>query len=426
VRPSGINQQRAWFDWVRFNQHHLAAWIAWMNDEVKSVAPHIPTHAKVMANIFKRSFLAQGTDPELICAVTDIAGNDAWAYDGTFHGYAYDWQSAQMWYDLLHSFRDQPVYNSENHFIRDSSPASHIPPMHIRSVLWQGAIHHQGATAMWVWDEPRDHDTSGNISLRPANVHAAGKTLLDLRRLTPEVAALSTAPARVALLYSVPSIFWEETYTPTATAAYSALMFSGHPVTFISEDQLAAGTRSRANGKVDTLILPNATHVSKAAIQGIQKFMAGGGRVLAIGTDNLVFDEYSQKHTLDFKPLPIKNIPVPAQATADDRAVRLVTQALRPFLPQDNTWRLLDIASGSTAWGVEWRIVPYKEGHLLTMTNMTTEPVHVHLKGPYNIENTALWDLFSNQPISARRIKLAPMEPHLVFIREVLKIEENF
>ncbi|EIP99952.1 beta-galactosidase [Opitutaceae bacterium TAV1] len=416
VRPDGLEQQRAWFDWVRFNQHHLAEWIRWMNDEVKSVAPEILTHAKVMANIFKRSFLAQGTDPELICAVTDIAGNDAWAYSGASNGYAYDWQSAQMWYDLLHSFQGQPVYNSENHFIRDSAPAVHIPPAHTRSVLWQGAIHHQGATAMWVWDEPRDHDTSGNISLRPANVWAAGKTLLDLRRLAPEVAALSSARARAALLYSVPSIFWEETYTPTATAAYSALMFSGLPVTFISENQLATGIRSHANEKVDTLILPRSTHVSEAAISGIRQFIEQGGRVLAIGADNLAFNEYDQKHTVDFEKLSIKNIPVSAQDTADDRAVRNVAQALRPFLSQEYAWRLQDANSGNTAWGVEWRAVPYKDGHLLSMANMTTEPVHVRLEGP-NDDAWSIVDLFSNQPVSSRKIELVPMEPHLFFVK---------
>lgn len=416
VRPDGLLQQRAWFDWVRFNQHHLAAWIRWMNDEVKSVAPEILTHTKVMANIFKRSFLAQGTDPELICAVTDIAGNDAWAYSGASHGYAYDWQSAQMWYDLLHSFRDQPVYNSENHFIRDAAPAVHISPSHTRSILWQGAIHHQGATAMWVWDEPRDHDTSGNISLRPANVWAAGKTLLDLRRLAPEVAALSSARARVALLYSVPSIYWEETYTPTATAAYSALMFLGHPVTFISENQLAAGIRSRANEKIDTLILPRATHVSAAAISGIRQFIAQGGQVLAIGADNLAFDEYSQKHTVDFGKLPIKNIPVSAQDTANDRVVKNVTQALHPFLPQEKSWRLHDANSGNTSWGVEWRTVSYKDGHLLSMINMTTEPVYVRLVGP-NDDAWSIADLFSNQPLSSRQIELAPMEPCLLFVK---------
>lgn len=416
VRPEGIEQQRAWFDWVRFNQQHLAEWIGWMNEEVKSIAPEILTHAKVMANIFKRSYLAQGTDPELICAVTDIAGNDAWAYHGG--GYAYDWQSSQMWYDLLHSFRDQSVFNSENHFIRDSSPATHIPAAHTRSVLWQGALHHQGATAMWVWDEPRDRDTSGNISLRPANVWAAGKTLLDLRRLAPEVAALSSAPARVALLYSVPSIFWEDTYTPTATTVYSALMFSGYPVTFISEKQLATGVRSRANEKVDTLILPHATHVSPKAIEGIQKFIADGGRVLAIGNDNLAFNEYGQKHSSELSRVSVKQIPVSAQSSTDNHAVKLVSHALMPFFPSEATWQLCDALSNDAAWGVEWRIVPYQNGHLLSMTNMTQEPVHVRVKNPLNTEETAhIIDLFTDQPVSTNRFELAPMEPYLFFLK---------
>lgn len=419
VRPEGLSEQRAWYDWIRFNQQHLAAWIGWLDSQVKEVAPEVFTHAKVMANIFKRSYLAQGTDPELICAVTDLAGNDAWAYHGVSSRYAYDWQSSQMWYDLLHSFRGQPVYNSENHFIRDSAPPVSIPSAHTRSILWQGAIHHMGATAMWVWDEPRDHDVSGNISLRPANTYAAGRTMLDLRRLAPEVSALAKAPAKVALLYSVPSIFWNESYTPAATATYTALMFAGEPVTFISERQLAAGERSVVNAAATTLILTQATHVSDEILRGLSAFVEGGGKILAIGEANLGHDEYGRPRRVESALADrIVTLPMPAGGSGQVDVAREISRVLRPHLDRSAAGLLVDAASGEPAWGVEHRLTPFENGHLLTMTNLLPHAVEVRFDTGL-ADQAEVVDLFTERPASLSRLMLDPMEPRLFFLKPV-------
>lgn len=41
--------------------------------------------------------------------------------------FAYDWRREASWYDLLHSFYAQPLFNSENHIIYDGTPAIPFP-----------------------------------------------------------------------------------------------------------------------------------------------------------------------------------------------------------------------------------------------------------------------------------------------------------
>ncbi len=113
---------RAYYDWIRFNQQHFAAWHQWLNDRVKAAAPQVLTHAKIMTDIFDRQKLSRGIDPELICNITDLAGNDSYAWPNPYGNYAYNWRQVAMWYDLLHSFKGQPVFNSENHLVLDGSP----------------------------------------------------------------------------------------------------------------------------------------------------------------------------------------------------------------------------------------------------------------------------------------------------------------
>src|SRR5205823_4354244 len=133
---------------------------------VKSVLPDVLTHAKGMVfNIFNRDVIHYGMEPETMCAATDLAGCDAYAFPGG--GWAYDWIGQEMYYDLLNSFGGQPVFNSENHLIPDGTPPGHLSMHHTRCALWQAALHHQGATTIWVWEEAVDPALAGSIYFRP-------------------------------------------------------------------------------------------------------------------------------------------------------------------------------------------------------------------------------------------------------------------
>ena len=294
IAPPGIglkatdNENRAYYDWVRFNQQHFAAWHAWLGSVVKRQLPDTPTHAKFMVfNCLDREKLHFGVDPEMFCDATDLAGCDAYAFPAA-NNETYNWMGEEFYYDLLYSFRHQPVFNSENHVIPDGSPPNHLPWAATRAAIWQGGLHHQTASTIWVWEEAADMSLAGSIYFRPANAYGADRAMLDLNRFPAEAAAIDQLPPRVALLYSPSSIFWENTYKDTMLSCYRQLTYLGEPVDFISERQLAEG-RSPAN---EWIIAPAVTHIADAAAQALRRFVQVGGRLALAGTNNFAYDEY--------------------------------------------------------------------------------------------------------------------------------------
>ena len=240
-------KNRAFYDWQRFNKKHFAEWHGWLSQTLKKNLPDIPTHAKIMVFFtMDRDKMGYGVDPEEFTDATDLAGCDAYAFPDGDHQ-SYDWRGEEFWYDLLNSFHNQPVFNSENHVIPDGTPPVHIPMTMTRAQFWQGALHHQGVTTTWVWEEARDPSLSGSIFFRPANAYGAGRAFVDLGHFAPEVAAINQAPAQVALLYSQPSIFWEEKYAAHASGHV-------HPSEFPRREgdvrqRIDAAKRTRAEGE---------------------------------------------------------------------------------------------------------------------------------------------------------------------------------
>lgn len=396
--PAGVPAQRAYYDWTCFNKKMFADWHAGLAAVLKSHGLKAPTHTKIMVfQAMDRDKLSHGVDPELMCRATDVAGCDAYAFIAG--EYAYDWFGQEFYYDLLHSFRGQTVFNSENHVIPDGSGMWHIPMNHTRSALWQGGLHHQGATTIWVWEKAADSSLAGSIYFRPANVYGAGRAMLDLNRLAREVTAINTAKPRVALLYSQPSIFWEEKYQGTMRSLYTALNFMGENVTFVSERQLAGGTAP----KVEWLIVANATHVLTSTPGAIAAFNKSGGKVLLAGKESLSRDEYD-------KPLsPVIDYPT-MDLAGDDRAIMTkLRQAMAPLQLNE----LLDGLTGQPAWGVEFRVVKQAGATLIPLINFNKETKKVKL--PRWTKERAV-DLLCGENVDLKTISLDPMVPRLLQI----------
>ena len=393
--PAGVPAQRAYYDWTCFNKKMFADWHAWMGSLLKQHGVKAPTHTKIMVfQTLDRDKLAHGVDPELMCRATDLAGCDAYAF--MTGPYAYDWLGHEFFYDLLHSFRGQSVFNSENHSIPDNSTAYHIPMSHTRSVIWQGGLHHQGSTTIWVWEHAADPSLAGSIYFRPANVYGAGRAMLDLNRLAPEVTALNTAKSRVALLYSQPSLFWEERYQGTICSLYTVLNFMGENVTFVSERQLAEGKAA----KVQWLLVPNATHVLHSTATALAAFAKKGGKILLVGKDSLSRDEYDRPLTrADYPEMDLAgNEP----ATAD---------ALRQVLAPLTFDELSDTSTGKPAWGVEFRVLRQGRTTLIPLNNLNKDAKTVSL--PRSAQASAL-DLLSGKRLDLKAVGLEPMTPRLL------------
>lgn len=423
---SDVGSKRAYYDWIRFDQSSFAEWFQWMNDIVKKQAPNLPTHIKVNAPIFfvRELVMDSGVDPELLSRITDLAGNDCEVYSpegGSYphdkgvldRSFAYNWQVQELWYDLLHSFANKPVINSENHFIVDNSPAVTIPANHTRSVLWQGALHHCAASTLWLWEEPSENPFKGSIYLRPANMFAAGRTMLDMNRLAPELAAINQAKPKIALLYSMPSVIWEQNYfvgqqvgdkLDVVKKVYTALTFLGQPVTFVSERQLAEGSAA----KVDWIIIPNATLVEDTTIKALDEFAAKGGKVLMAGKDCLAWDEYERPRKL---PNRLANA-LHVNPASDDRTLMADISSILTSGGVSLT-SLNDVKDGKRALCVEYRVVHYHNGALIPMTNISPEQQSVKL----DIHGSAV-DLLTNETIDLNKINLDPMSPRLLLVRK--------
>ncbi len=392
---TGVPAQRAYYDWTCFNKRMFADWHAWMDSLLKQQGVRAPTHTKIMVfQTLDRDKLAHGVDPELMCRTTDLAGCDAYAFPGG--AYAYDWFGQEFFYDLLHSFRGQSVFNSENHVIPDNSPPSHIPMSHTRSVLWQGGLHHQGSTTIWVWEHAADPSLAGSIYFRPANVYGAGRAMLDLNRLAPEVRAFDTATPRVALLYSQPSIFWEQKYQGTIYSLYTALNFMGENVTFVSERQLAAGTAA----KVQWLLVPNATHVLPSTSAALAAYATAGTKILLIGKESLTRDEYD-------RPLARTEYQVTEMAGDEPGTAAMLRQKLAPMAFDE----LRDVATGKPVWGVEFRTVRRGQTALIALNNFNKEGKTVSLP---RWTKVAAVDLLSGESVDPRGFKVETMTPRLL------------
>lgn len=396
--PTTVPAQRAYYDWTCFNKQMFADWHGGLAAKLKQHGVKAATHTKIMVFLtLDRDKLAYGVDPELMCDATDLAGCDAYAFPGgTF---AYDWFGQEFFYDLLHSFRGQSVFNSENHLIPDNSPPNHIPLNHSRSVIWQGGLHHQGSTTIWVWENAADPSLAGSIYFRPANVYGAGRAMLDLNRLSAEVTAINSAPPSVALLYSPPSIFWEPKYQPTIYSCYTALTFLGQNVTFISERQLAQGRAP----KVPWLVVPNVTHVLPTTLPALAQFQKTGGKVLLVGKDCLARDDYDQ-------PLSIPiNFPTIDLAGSDAATAAVLHQSLSSLPPHE----LLEAPSGKPAWGVEYRVVPRGQTTLVPVVNFNHEPKSLRFPA---WTNRSASDLLSGDQVNPDAFKAEPMLPRLLRI----------
>lgn len=413
----GLEERRALFDWACFNQEHFAEWHAWLASLVKLHAPGALTHAKVMAFMCLSSSKAvDGIDPELICSTTDMAGCDAGAVFSGMPGDmnplfessdAYVWHMEELYYDLLHSFYGQPVINSENHFIAEGQPPESWPAMHTSCLLLQGALHHQSANILWVWDEPSGDDLfmKGSVYLRPANLYAASRIGFDLNRLALQVAALANAPCHVGLLYSVPSVFWQEDgrgdYAWMLKAVYRALCFQGQPSTFISEHQLQEGKKALP----PLIIIPNATHVEDATVDALAKYAQSGGKLLLLGKNALRWNRYQEEHDL---PEALKSL----ERLSANESLAVIETRLKEMLRVNgiSAPELVDAKSGVSARGVEYRIVRFNGKTLASLANLFKMPVKLTLKIP----ETYGRDLLSGKDVDTSGFIMDSMETLLL------------
>jgi hypothetical protein len=344
---------------------------------IRELAPHVPIHTKAMSTaLLWRHTIAWGTEPERFGRFSNMSGNDCWMWpvpEESRGGWATNWTTQNMAYDLQRSVTRMPVFNSENHLSPDRS-TFYIDPNHFRTALWQGAIHGQAATTIWVWERSFDRgsDFYGNVMDRPGCAQAVGETCLDLNRCAAEVAALQNAPADVAMVYSIASTAKDGNYLPNATRMYEALNFCGVKIDFISEAQLARG----AGKQYKMIVCPSATHMTSASFSALTELPDSVRLVISGHTPHRTpyggrFAE-SEVERLRTRALRI------SASTTDTREIRdmLFAELERIGAGADV---LLAGFDGKPVWGIEWLPVAFGDRTIFNAVNLTGEPRDVRI-----------------------------------------------
>lgn len=400
--------QPEFYDYSIFNEHRFAAWHKWMGDVIHSMAPKALVHAKiqlemaVLSRWYHKS--SWGVDPELFGQLLNLNGDDDMVLEPDAGSeWALSWQLQNMGYDIQRSMAAKPIFNSENHPTLDGY-RDYVAPEHFRTTLWQGAIHGQGATTIWVWERSSNPANSvyGNVMDRPGCAQAVGVACLDLNRFAGEVTALQKVKAPVAIVYSGTSIKPDRRYRQSMETLYTALNFSGIKLDFISERQLIAGK----GRDYKLIVVPDATQILPQAMDALSRRR---GTRLAIAGDGLAKDCYGKgtrlsqldKLRLDALVLDAK-LPAKKIQTVLRRELDKI-EALPPL-------RVVDGATGQAVWGVEWLPARVNGRTVINLVNLLNKPVDVKiLRGNRTLATVNLLSLGGREPVET----LQPMTPVL-------------
>ena len=199
-----------------------------------------------------------------------------------------------MWYDYLYSVTGKPVYNSEDHFIKDGTTKyDDDQRTTIRYNLWQGAVHGRAMSTMWVWDRSYDENSAlyNSILTRPDCVAEAGYTSLDMMRSADDIIKLSSKTPEVALFYSKTSRIFNDDHMGNLVLYYKALLCSGKRVGFVTETSLDKLSN------YDCLIIPSVTHTTPEAVTAVKNYLTNGGKVIYYDANCMKYDKFGK--TLD-------------------------------------------------------------------------------------------------------------------------------
>jgi len=394
------------YDWIQFNNQLFSSWHVWMADIVREVTEDVPLHVKMMMT----NELPWGIDPEQFSELSDINGNDGTNYlsEGK-QGFL----KQSRYYDLQSSLKKAPVFNSEDHIIRDGD-VQYIPgqAIHTSANMWQGGIHGRNATTIWVWERTyEENDFKGSVLHRPDVVAGIGKVNLDLNRLAEEVTAFQNEQTEAVILSSQASRFYSSNYEKATTASYEAASLSGVKVGFVTEKQIANG--SLLGKKV--LIVPDATHVYSSTLEEIKQFAEAGGKVLLVGTNALKYNEHNEEQLVEKRQAIIE------LATTVHSAIgaELLRTQLLPILTQQNMLavKLFDVATGELVSDVEWRSVMYEGKRLINIINLSSEIKNIEVE--VNDVKIHSWiNVINGELGSSSEVKLESFVPILIEVNE--------
>ena len=366
------------YDYKMFNDKVFSEWHRWMAGIVHELAPDVPLHSKLMNYLDDDDIadrMKRGVGYEKYYDFLELNGCDAHDYinDGSrLYQVSDGYHVEKMWYDYMRSIKDAPVINSEDHIIPDRSENySDEVADYVAQNMWQGAIHGRANSTIWAWQRAnaKTEDFYGLVLYRPDVVAAISKEALNLNRNAYEVTALQNDDKEVGILYSDSSIIQDMSTSYAIYQAYSACLYSGKAVQFVTPSQLHKMNYCKV------LIVPQSTHVTAETLDYIKQFIENGGKVMIIGQKSLKknekgFDNDADKLNYIFANSYVINYDG-AKGTTGSITETELHDEIRKVLSQAGVYNVFvkDSVSGEATDYVEYNIGVYNGDIILNMVS---------------------------------------------------------
>ena len=397
----------------RYNDTIMTDYLTFIANEVKSLAPEIKIFAKNLPAIraHGKKSLAHGINIETMTGIFDVNGCDAMHY---YYHSEYPLQAKTEWYDLLTSVEDLPIFNTEDHLIRDGKTLdlSGIITSSSYADMWQGAVHGRRQSIVWLWDRDKEKITNSymnaNMLLRPDIVANNGKLFLDMQRLSKELSALSGAKRDVAILYSYDSLTYVPSYLSSVYQAYTNTLYLGKRPLFVTESQI-----DKLFG-CSVLIIPEAVSVTDETYSKIVEFKQNGGKIVMMGENSLSADEFLRARNTDEVKSGAAIVAVKATANEEISQAVNLSDTLKSVFDEAGirTVKLFNALDGSTAADTEYTVGSLNGAKIVNLCNYgdTAKTVYI-TDGGETVESSA--ELLSGKAMQ-RNIVLEPYKPVMI------------
>lgn len=420
-----IDVMPAMWDYIDFNDQNFSDIHEYMYNVIHECNPDVLVGIKVMQDYdcderdWRRDFILRGTDVERIAEYLTINGNDANNYYDP-QDYQWDIMNKMSFYDLQASIRKAPVFDFENHVIRDrdTSYGEEIMVNHVAADTWQGAIHGRGGSAIWIWERSYNdsHDFAGSILNRPDVVAENSKTMLDLHRLVDEVTALENTERRIGILYSRTARLYSKYNSNALTNIYEASTYTGERVEFVTENQAIEGKLNKCD--VEVLVVPYSTHLKKGTAEAVADFIRKGGKVIVVGDESFAGDQYNLPTDAETRSYILSNSTViDERLEGDDQlSEEVLTDVWNSLLGYfgNRGVKLVDAVNGEPMFGVSYTYTMENGAVLVNICNYDYDNVK-NAKVMYNGSPVGqAIELRSMNKISCDNITLNSVEPILM------------
>lgn len=350
------------------------------------------THFSSYYNFAGQDPLITLADFEAHWGMFDIVG-----FDGGFGleggEFSLDFAKGGLELDMARSFHPtKPVANNENHVIIDGIYRDYDGnAIYLSNIL--AYLLGQNSGSIWNWANTR-HTYGEYVFTRVNTCAATIRAALDVRRFPEEVAAMrrtDNPPFRI--FHSLPSM-QNESYAISLYGLYAAASFTGWPVRFLSERDLAK--KDFKGAKI--VLVPDARCVSDETFDALSEFAQAGGIVIVEGGSALACDVWG-------KYVPSRSASACHFRRMGDAGSRTRFNALADALDQIAMRPpfSLSVADGSRPYGVIWRTGKTARGERVTfVANLNRSRTIVRIEGNWR-------ELLNGRDLS-RDITLAPCE----------------